>query len=435
MIPDKCNCRIVVLGGGFAGAYCARGLEKKLGSRVTLDLGVIDRNNYFVFYPLLVEALTGNIEPRHVVVPIRSFLKSSRFIRGEITGLNTRTQRVFYRVSGLDREENAEYDHLVVALGSITRMPNIPGLQQWGLQLKTLSDAIALRDRVIHLLESADAAIVPEERRSLLRFVIVGANFTGVELAGELQQFLIDACKFYRNVSLGDCRITLVETADRILPALDADLASYAAQHLQRTGVEILLRNSVRAVEEDGVTTIRGIDIPARTVVWAAGVAPSPLIGRLGLPTDERGYILCERNLRVKGFENVWAIGDCAVNVGPDGKPYPATAQHALREGQDLARNLSDLFRGFPVRACDISSRGAMAALGGHRAVADVFGRRLTGSLAWFIRRSYYLFRIPGWSRKTRIAFDWTLNMLFARDIVQLGIQSMPPDKPLRRAA
>ena len=191
----------------------------------------------------------------------------------------------------------------------------------------------------------------------------------------------------------------------------------------------------MKAVFPDGVETDDGRRLPAHSVIWAAGVAPNPLISKLGLPLDKLGYILCERDLRVRGFQNVWAIGDCAVNPGPDGKPYPATAQHALRQGENLARNIANVFRGCVARPCDISTRGSMAPLGGRRAVAKVFNRKLTGFAAWFIRQSYYLMKIPGWSRKARIALDWTVNLFFSRDIVQLGIRSIPPDTSIRKVA
>ena len=426
--------RVVILGGGFGGAYCARALEKALG-RFDVDVCLIDRNNYFVFYPLLIEAGAGGIEPRHAVVPIRSFLRDADFVRAEITGIDVTRQTVTCRFAGRDAQQIISYEHLVIALGSVSRMPNVPGLREWGLQIKTLSDAIALRDRAIHLLELADSAESLDERRALLHFVVVGGNFTGVELAGEFQYFLRQAARLYRNLSPDDCRVTLIEITDRILPALDRELADYARQRLEGLGVRILLGCSVKSVFTGSAELSDGHTLQAHSVIWAAGVAPNPLISKLGLPLDDLGYIVCERDLRVRGFQNIWAIGDCAVNPGPDGKPYPATAQHALREGEDLARNIADVFRGRAARPSDISSRGSMAALGGRKAVARVFNHNLTGFPAWFIRQTYYLMRMPGWSRKARIALDWTLNLLFSRDIVQLGIRSTPPDAPVRKAA
>ncbi len=434
-LADQSARRIVILGGGFAGAYCARALEERIG-RFDVDICLIDRNNYFVFYPFLIEAGTGSIEPRHAVIPLRSFLNTAQFRRGEISGADTARQEVSYRLTGSNEERVLGYEHMVIALGSVTKMPPVPGLQEWGLEIKTLTDAIALRDRAIHLLELADATPDIEQRRALLHLVVVGANFTGVELAGEFQYFLRQATRLYRNVPPDDCRVTLIEITDRILPALDPGLADYARRTLEALGVRIMLGRSVRATLPDGVETSDGHKIAAQTVIWAAGVAPNPLIARLGgLPLDKLGYILCERDLRVRGFHNVWAIGDCAVNLGPDGKPYPATAQHALREGEHLARNIAEVFRGRAARPCDIATRGSMASLGGRKAVAKIFNRKLTGFPAWFIRQTYYLMKIPGWSRKARIALDWTVNLFFSRDFVQLGIRSIPPDTSIRKAA
>jgi NADH dehydrogenase len=286
-----------------------------------------------------------------------------------------------------------------------------------------------LRDRAIQLLELADASSSLEERSALLRVVIVGGNFTGVELAGELQSYMREASHRYKNVGPNDCRSTLIEITDRILPALDSDLAAYARDRLEGNGVEIMLQRSVKAVFRDGVETDDGHRIAANTVIWAAGVAPNPVLRKLPLPLDRLGYIVCERDQRVRGFQNIWAIGDSAVNLGPDGKPYPATAQHALREGNHLGRNIAAVFQGRPTRPCNIASRGWMAALGRHKAVAKVFGYKVKGFPAWFIRQTYYLMRIPGWARKLRIALDWTLNLFFARDIVQLGARPAPRDR------
>lgn len=431
---DQFKRRVVVLGGGFGGAFCARALERRIG-RQSVEVCLIDRNNYFVFYPFLIEAGTGSIEPQHAVIPIRSFLKTARFERGEIEKIDTEKQQVSYRVVGSDLQKNIGYDHLVVTLGSITKQPNVPGLREWGFEMKNLGDAIAMRDRAIHLLELADAASSVEERRSLLEIFVVGANFTGVELAGELQFFMRHATRLYRNVSADDCHVTLVEITDRILPALDADLAAYAAQRLQALGVRIMLRRSVKSLAATSVEMDDGERIPSQTLIWAAGVAPNPLVRELSLPVEKLGYIVCDRDLRVRGFSNVWAIGDCAVNLGPDGKPYPAMAQHALREGQALARNIAEVFQGGAAQPCNIKTRGAMAALGGRKAVARVFNYKIKGFLAWFIRRTYYLMRIPGWSRKARIAADWTLNLLFSRAVAQLGVRSSSPDTSIRKVA
>lgn len=413
--------RIVVLGAGFGGAYCAHELEKRrVSSRA--DVFLIDRHNFLTFYPLLVEAGTGNLEPRHTVVPIRGFLRSAEFRMGEVLGIHVHRQSVTYRVSGTDLKREVPYDHLVVALGSVTRLPDLPGLRKYSFGMKSLTDAVALRDRAIQMLERADAVEDPLGRQSILRLVVVGGNFTGVEVAGEFQHFLREASRFYRNVRAGDCNVTLIEIADRILQALDPELSRFAAEHMRKRGIEILLSESVKEVQAERVILQSGGSIPSQTVIWCAGIAPNPLLEKAPFPVDGRGYILCERDLRVRGFENVWAIGDCAVNLDPEGRPYPATAQHAVREGKQLARNLERVLKGLNPEPCDISSRGALAAIGCRTGVASVFGIKVAGFPAWFLYRTTYLLKIPGWSRKARVALDWTVDLLFSRDYVQLGI-------------
>jgi NADH dehydrogenase len=406
MKPRKMNVgsdsvpRIVVLGGGFGGTHFSQAFLKSLRGRKA-ELVLIDFKNYFVFYPLLVEAGTGSLEPRHAVVSIRKYIPEGDFRMAEVTGIDTTRQKVIYRIVGSPDEEKVGYDHLVLALGSVTRLPDIPGLIKYGFQLKSMADAVGLRDRAIHLLELANSTKDIEKKIALLRIVVVGANFTGVELAGEFN---------------------LIEATDRILPALPGSLAEYAAKKLDRKGVGIILNNTVKQVNSDHVVLKDGRSIPTYTVVWCAGIAPSPVITSSGLPTDDRGYIHCERDLRVRGFENVWAIGDCAVNLGQDGQPYPATAQHAVREGVHLAKNLIRAIDGKVPLSCNIRGKGSLAALGHLSGVANVMGFKFAGVSAWLLWRSVYLMKMPGLSRRARVAMDWALNMLFKRDFVQLGI-------------
>jgi NADH dehydrogenase len=413
--------RVVIVGGGFAGAFCAQALERTAGAQ-KLDVVLLDRNNYFVFTPLLVEAGTGAIEPRHAVVPLRDFLSSTTLRSAEVKGIDTAARTVRYRIIGGAADTVLAWDHLVVALGSVTRLPAVPGLDRHGLEMKSLRDAVALRDRAIQLLEQADATAGAAIRRGLLHFVVVGANFSGVEVAGELHDFLNEAVRFYRNVDAADIRVTLVELAPRILPAIDADLAEYAVTKLRARGMSVLLETSVAAVEEDHVILTGGERLDTRTVIWCAGIAPNPLVRTLGLPCDERGWILCETDLRVRGMSDVWAIGDCAVNPDPRGGTYPETAQHAVRQAAHLAKNISRALRGQSPLPCTIDSPGTLVALGCRTAVARVFGLKLAGFPAWFLWRSVYLLKMPGWGRRLRVALDWALGLLFPRQIVQLGI-------------
>jgi NADH:ubiquinone reductase (H+-translocating) len=416
---------IVILGGGFGGAYCAQSLEKELRPEQA-DITLIDRNNYFVFYPLLVEAGTGSLEPRHAVVSIRAFLRRTTFRMAEVLDVDFRSREVLYRVAGIGPDTRISYDHLVLALGSTTRLPDITGLKRHGLEMKTPSDAVALRDRAIQLLEAADANPDPEQRKALLHFVVVGGNFTGAEVAGEFHVFLRSAARLYRNISPEECNVTLVELTDRILSALDPDLSNYALEQMRARGIYVLLNTSVTRIEEKAVHLKDGRVLPAATVIWCAGIQPGSLLQKLDLPSDRLGYILCERDLSVKGLEGVWAIGDCAVNPDPQGKAYPATAQHASRQGKHLAGNISRVLAEQPALPCDIDPQGALAALGCRTAVARIFGLKLSGLLAWFVWRTVYLLKMPGFRRKFRVALDWTTGLLFARDYVQLGVHRSP---------
>lgn len=420
--------RIVIIGGGYGGAYCAQALGKKLKG-LDADVLLIDRNNYFIIYPLLVEAGTGSLEPRHAVVPIRSFVRTGEFRMAEVVGVDLERQEVRYRLGRLDRTETVAYDHLVVAVGSVTRWPDVPGLREHGYEMKTLGDAVGLRDRAIRALEFADAIDDPVLRKGMLSLVVVGGNFTGAEVAGEYDMFVKQAAKHYPRVEPRECRVTIVELSDRILGALGEELSDFAMTHLRRRGFDLRLKTTVSAVHEDRVELSDGSEVEARTVIWCAGIAPSPLIGEIGLPVDERGYVLCDRDLRVRGCDNVWAIGDAAINPDAEGGAYPATAQHAVREGTHAAANIVAVLRSRPTRPCNLANLGSLAALGCRTGVAKIFGVKLSGFPAWWMWRTVYLLKMPTLSRKIRVAIDWTIDLVFSRDYVELGVHSRKTPK------
>jgi NADH dehydrogenase len=307
-------------------------------------------------------------------------------------------------------------------MGSVTMLPDIPGLREYGYELKSLADAVALRDRAIRHLEHADAVDDISERRRLLHFVVVGGSFTGVEVAGEFEVFVRRACRRYPRLDRDDVTLTLIELTDRILPALDEDMGQFALRELTRRGVDVLLKTTVERVECHRVVLTGGRSLDADTVIWCAGIAPSPLVGRLGVPSDPRGYIRCRADLRIEGRDDVWAIGDAAVNPDPDGGAYPATAQHAVRQGRACAANLVRVLRGGDPRPCKITSLGSLAALGCRTGVAKVFGIKLSGFPAWFLWRTVYLAKMPGWGRKIRVALDWAMDLVLPKDEVQLGL-------------
>jgi NADH dehydrogenase len=418
--------RIVIVGGGFGGAYCAQALERRLRGRDAAVL-LLDRNNYLLFYPLLIEAGTGSIEPRHAVVSIRSFLRRTDFRMARVLGVDRARHVVHYQLVGGEEVRAAPYDHLVLAPGSVTMLPPVPGLREHGYEMKDLADAVALRDHCIRLLERAEAAAGADERRALLRLVVVGGNFSGAEVTGEFHEFIRRAARDYRNVHPRDCNMMLVERDARILKALDEDLSQYAVTVMRRRGIDVRLNETVREIHPDHLILGCGERVDTRTVIWCAGIAPSPLLAGLGLPLDPRGYLRCQADLRVEGETNIWAIGDSAVNLGLDGRPYPATAQHALRQGVTLADNLARTLRGEPTHPCAIRSQGSLAALGCRTGVARVFGVKLSGLPAWFLWRTVYLMKMPGWGRRVRVALDWTLGLIFRRDHVQTGVHQRPP--------
>ncbi|MCA9266564.1 MAG: NAD(P)/FAD-dependent oxidoreductase, partial [Planctomycetales bacterium] len=355
------------------------------------------------------------------LVPLRRFLRLATFQTGSVTNIDLDGREVHFR--RFDGSEGVvPYNHLVLALGSITRMPDVPGLREHGFGMKSLADAVALRDRAVDLLEVADQTDDVDRRRALLTFVIVGGNYTGVEIAGEFNEFLTSATRYYRNVSRDDIRIVLVDHEERILHTLDEELSRYASERLQQRGVQLHLKNTVTRIEAHAAELGHGGTIPAWTVIWAAGVAPNPLLSNLELECDERGYLVCQADLSMKDREGVWGIGDCAINPDPHGKPYAPTAQHAIQEGRQVARNICRVLRKQPTEPLVYQSRGMMAPLGQHQAVARVFGCRFSGLPAWFLWRTFYLLKMPGIGRKLRVMMDWTLDWFFRRDYVQLGI-------------
>lgn len=413
------QARVVILGGGFAGAYCARRLARKR-RRTPLEVTLVNVQNNFTFTPLLVEAATSALEPRHVTVPLRGFLKHCNFVMAQVQSIDLQ-QRIVTVQPSLGDALPLEFDHLVVALGSVTRMPAISGLNEFGYGLKSMADALALRDRAIQMLEIANLSPSHDQRQSWLTFAVVGAGYTGVEAAGEFNAFLREAVRNYPLVHESDVRVLLIQRADRILETLDEKLSSKASKILTTHGVQILLNESVKTVAENSFVLQSGQTIAAHTLIWSAGVAPPPLLADLDLPKNSHGYLDCDPDCRVKGWPNIWGVGDCASNPDPQGNAYPPTAQHALREGLHAADNLVALLDGQTTQPLRYHTKGTMAPLGGRQAIADVGGIHLTGWPAWFLWRTVYLAIMPGWGRRVRVAMDWTADFFFRRDYSQQG--------------
>jgi len=413
--------RVVILGGGFGGAYAAKTLQQS--GREDVEVILIDRNNYLTFYPLLVEAAVGVVEPRHVVVPLRSFMRKGGFRMGEILGVDLASNQVTYLPTGQSEPRNLSYDHLVLGFGAVSRIMPVPGLAEHGFFLKSLPEGIELRDRGIQLMEMASDMPIGEARQAALTFIVVGANFTGVEFAGEFHAFLMHLRHSYPGIEAKDIRVLLLEYGDRILNQMPDGLADYVAQDFAKRGIELIYKSSIKEMGPDYAILTNGERIPTMTVVWTAGVAPSPLLERItGLPRNEKGYVPAGRDLRVEGLENVWAVGDIATVLDPDGKPYAGTAQNAIRQGPVVARNILAAIRGQKTSPFEYRPVGAFAVIGNYKAAAEFKGMQFRGLLGWFMFRSAYLFKMPTFAIKLRLAMDWLLELLVKSPIVQLGL-------------
>ena len=399
---------VLILGGGFAGAYVARLLRS--GSTV------VGLENYMLFTPMLPEAASGTLEPRHVVVPLRQMCRKADLLLGRVTGLDedARTVRVETEVGTFD----VEYEQLVIALGSVARVLPIPGLAEYGYGFKDLADAIELRNHVLRELEAADAALDEEQARLHLTFVFVGAGYAGVEALAELRDLVEDALRYYPRLRRLLRRWVLVDAAPSILPEIPRKLGEYAARQLMKWGVEIHVETTLASLEAEAAELSNGERIPTKTLVWTAGVRASPTIPELGLPSAERGRIPVDSMLRVEGRERIWALGDCALvpNEATPGEFDPPTSQHALRQARRLARNLRGDVRPYRFRML-----GQVATLGHYKGIADVLGLRLRGFPGWFVTRTYHLYQLPLLSRKLRVVTDWTVALFFRRDIAELG--------------
>jgi NADH dehydrogenase len=399
---------VLILGGGFAGGYVARLLGRRGAT-------VVSRENFMLYTPLLPEAASGTLEPRHTVVPLRVMCPHAELLIGEVESvdLEARTATI---VTEADSHV-VRWRDLVLALGAVPRTVPVPGLTEHGLSFKSLPDAINLRNHVLRRLEAADAAQDDAARRAQLSFVFVGAGYAGVEALAELSDLVEDAMRFYPRLREVPKRWVLVDAAPKILPEIPSRLGEYAARELMDRGVEIHVGTTLQSVSADEATLGDGTRIPAHTLVWTAGVRPNPLLAELGLPLDERGRVEVDELLRVRDVPGVWALGDCArVPNTRSAVPDPPTCQHALRQARRLAKNVAGDPQPYGYRML-----GQVATLGRYKGIADVLGLRLRGFLGWFVTRTYHLYQLPLASRRTRVVVDWTVALLFRRDLAELG--------------
>lgn len=418
---------VVIAGGGFGGFYAARTLERTLpaqSARVTL----ISDDNYMLYTPLLPGAAAGTLEPRHVVVPLREQLGRTDLQVGRVLDADPDRSTLRMRRPD-DRAVEVPYDHLIVAVGSVSRVLPVPGLAEHGVGFKTLSEAIDLRNGLLRTLEAAETVDDPAERRAWLTYVFVGAGYAGLEGLAELQDFAADVIELYPRCRTEGMRWILVEARERVMPEISPSLAAFATRELRSRGIEIRTRTTLEEVTATAARLSDGEVVPTRTVCWTAGVRPAPVVARLGLPLDGTGRIRTGRDLRVEGRENVWAIGDAAgvEDPGRRGHPCPPTAQHAMRQGRLAARNVAAVIGRGRVRPFGYTTRGVFVDMGKRDAVASTMGIRWRGLPAWFLARTYHLLMMPGLKRKSRLLVDWNLQILFGRDASELGTLGHPP--------
>jgi NADH dehydrogenase len=409
--------KIVIVGGGFGGTTTARYLQKLLSREPGCDITLVSRENFYVMTPLLFEACTGTLELRHCGQAIRPVLRRARFIEATVTEIDVE-RRVTRAVALEGTQYELPYDVLIVALGATTNLSIIPG-SATALTFKTMADALVLRNHLIERFERADATSDAEMRRRYLTIAIIGGGLVGVELLGEVTAFTDNILRFYPRLRRDEVRFHLFEAGDRILPEIDPKLAAVAERILRRRGADIRARTPVRGIEP-GLVRLADESIAADTIVLAAGIVPNAVAAAMAVAHDTKGRIAVDGTMRSHSHPDVWALGDCAAIPTPKGGFYPALAQHTIREARQLARNVAAVARGRAPTAFDYHSLGTLASLGHARGVAQVLGIRLRGFLAWWIRRTYYLFQMPQWDRRFRIMLDWTIALFFRPDLTKV---------------
>jgi NADH dehydrogenase len=414
--------KVLILGGGFAGIYTALELEKSLWHKTQIKVTLVNRENFFLFTPMLHEVAASDLDITHIVNPIRKLLHRVNFFHGEVCGIDLATKRIQVVHGPKHHPHEMEYDYLVIALGGITNYFGIPGLRERSLAMKSLGDAIHLRNRLIDLLEEADSECAAGERKNLLTVAVVGGGFAGVETAAAVNDFLRDATRFYPHLRKDLIRTVLVHGGPLVLPELDAELGSYAEKVLARRNIHVLLNTKVQAVSEGGLELGDGNKMAVSTVVWTAGASPSPILETLPC-VNVGGRLVVNELLEVPNWDGVWALGDCAFITNPrTGKPHPSTAQHAMRQGKTVARNILATIHGQKKKPFEFSTIGMLAATGRRTGVANILGFNFSGMIAWLVWRTIYLSKLPRIEKKLRVALDWTLDLIFAKDLVHFMI-------------
>ena len=417
--------RIVILGGGFGGLYTALEIERTIARDPDVDVTLVNHDNFFLFTPMLHEVAASDLDMTHIVNPIRKLLKRVQFFQGDVERVYLDEKRIEVSHGTDHHHHELEYDHLIIGVGNITNYYNLPGLEENALTMKSLGDAIFLRNRLIQNMEEADFECT-HARTPLMTIVVAGGGFAGVETIAAVNDFLREAIPFYNNLQERDLRIVLVHSGAVILPELSEKLGAYAGSKLTERGVEIRLNTRVLGYRNGIVELSDGSNVATNTLVWTAGTAPHPILDTVPC-RKERGRLATNEYMEVLDWPGVWAVGDCASIPDPrTGKPYPPTAQHALRQGRVLARNMCAAIRGGVKKPFIFSTLGQLAAIGKRTGVAQMFGFNFSGFVAWWLWRTIYLSKLPRFEKKCRVALDWSLDLLFSKDLVQFTTVRAP---------
>jgi NADH:ubiquinone reductase (H+-translocating) len=428
--------RIVFVGGGYVGMFTAFRLQKRLSAGAA-EITVIDPQSNMTYQPFLAEAAAGNLEPRHVVVPLRKVLRKCNVITGAVTGISHAAKTVTVQPAEGDAYD-VPYDLLVVCPGSVSRLLPIPGLAEQGVGFKTIGEAIYLRNHVLSCLELAASTKDPARRRRALSFVFVGGGYAGVEAMAELQDMARYALRYIPGVEPDEMRWLLFEAASRIMPEVSVRLSAYTVDRLVERNIDVRLNTRLNSAVGGHVVLSDDDEFDVETLVWTAGVKANPLLRASDLPLDDAGRVATAANLTVKGVTGVFAAGDCAAvpdlsKNDPNALTGPS-AQHAVRQAKTLAANIEATVRGGALRDYRHAYVGSVASLGLYRGVAEIYGIKLRGPIAWFMHRTYHLSRMPTFNRKVRVLADWTGALVFRREIVSLG-QLQQPRSEFEQAA
>jgi NADH dehydrogenase len=432
----KKKTRILILGGGFGGIYAARQLDVLVGKNPNVEITLVNRENFFLFTPMLHEVAASDLEITNIVSPIRELLRHAQFFCGNVEAIDLHKKLVTVSHGYGLHSHDLPYDYLILALGSTTNFFNLPGVEERAITMKSLGDAIHLRNVLISHLEEADSECSAQDRDGLMTVVIAGGGFAGIETIGSVNDLIRSALPLYPHIDRKHIRMVVVHPGDLVLPELGPELGAYAQRKLTQRGVEIRTKTRVASVDDRGVTLSDGTVIPTRTLIWTAGTSPHMLLSTL--PCDrEKGRIRVNECLELKDWPGVWALGDCALVPDPITRGFhPPTAQHALREGTTVANNVFAAMHNRPQKPFRFKTLGLLASIGHRTGVAQVMGIKFSGFVAWWLWRTIYLSKLPRLEKKVRVAIAWTLDVLFQKDLVQFETvrgqtMSEPEEAPL----